>query len=153
LGGRTPIDDSGKGFRLHAKVRLIEAIRDALGEAEAYVDGKCSVERVRDAPRKEAEHLDEVGWYTRAQHFLGVSQARCAQQGRRAVSKDLAAGRYFSGLRAGRMMRTVMRVSVQSSISAAQMSANSINYVTSVFIWDGRLAARCLARVTGFGAH
>jgi hypothetical protein len=41
-----------------------------------------------------------------------------------------------------RMMRTVMRVSVQASISAVQMSANSIKYVTSVFMWiDGsRLA-------------
>jgi hypothetical protein len=31
------------------------------------------------------------------------------------------------------MMRTVMRVSVQASISAIQMSANSLKYVTSVF--------------------
>jgi tetrahydromethanopterin S-methyltransferase subunit F len=69
------------------------------------------------------------------------------------VSKDLGASRYFSGLRADRMMRTVMHVSVQASISAVQISANSIKYVTSVFIRDGRLAARCLARVTGLGAH
>jgi hypothetical protein len=75
LGARMPIDDSDKGFRLKAKVRLIEAIRDALGEAEAYVDGKCSVECVRDALRKEAEHLDEVGWYTRAQHFFDAADA------------------------------------------------------------------------------
>jgi hypothetical protein len=65
---------SGKKFR-QAKVRLIEAIRDALGEAEAYVDGKCSVECVRDALREEAEHLDEVGWPTRAQHFLNAADA------------------------------------------------------------------------------
>ena len=70
-----PIDDSGKEFRLHAKVRLIEAIRDALGEAEAYVDGKCSVECLRDALRREAEHLDEVGWYTRARHFFDAAVA------------------------------------------------------------------------------
>jgi hypothetical protein len=70
-----PIDDSGKGFRLKAKARLIEAIRDALGEAEAYVDGECSVECVRDALRKEAEHLDEVGWHTRAQHFFDAAYA------------------------------------------------------------------------------
>jgi tetrahydromethanopterin S-methyltransferase subunit F len=62
------------------------------------------------------------------------------------VSKDLAAGRYFSGLRAGRMMRTVMSVSVQASVSAVQISANSIKYVTSVFMRDGRLAACCLIR-------
>jgi hypothetical protein len=60
---------------LQAKVRLIEAIRDALGEAEAYVGGKCTVECVRDALRKEAEHLDEVGWYTRAQHFSDAADA------------------------------------------------------------------------------
>jgi hypothetical protein len=59
--------------RLQAKVRLIEAIRDALGEAEAYVGGKCAVECVRDALRKEAEHLDEVGWYTRAQYFFDAA--------------------------------------------------------------------------------
>jgi hypothetical protein len=70
-----PIDDSGKGFRLKAKVRLIEAIRDALGEAEAHVDGKCTVECVRDALRNEAEHLDEVGWHTRAQHFFDAADA------------------------------------------------------------------------------
>jgi hypothetical protein len=58
-----------------AKVRLIEAIRDALGEAEAYVGAKCAVECVRDALRKEAEHLDEVGWYTRAQHFCDAADA------------------------------------------------------------------------------
>jgi hypothetical protein len=70
-----PLEDSGKGVRLQAKVRLIEAIRDALGEAEAYVDGKCSVECVRDALRKEAEHLDEVGWHTRAQDFFDAAVA------------------------------------------------------------------------------
>jgi hypothetical protein len=75
LGARMPIDDTGEGFRLQAKVRLIEAIRDALGEAEAYVDGKCSVECVRDALRNEAEHLDEVGWHTRAQHFFDAADA------------------------------------------------------------------------------
>jgi hypothetical protein len=75
LGARMPIDDSGEGFRLKAKVRLIEAIRDALGEAEAYVDGKCSVECMRDALRKEAEHLDEMGWHTRAQHFFDAADA------------------------------------------------------------------------------
>jgi hypothetical protein len=57
-------------MRLQAKVRLIEAIRDALGEAEAYVGGRCTVECVRDALREEAEHLDEVGWHSRAQHFF-----------------------------------------------------------------------------------
>jgi hypothetical protein len=62
-------------MRLQAKVRLIEAIRDALGEAEAYVDGKSAVECVRDALRKEAEHLVEVGWYTRAQHFSDAADA------------------------------------------------------------------------------
>lgn len=46
----------------------------------------------------------------------------------------MAAGRYFSGLRADRRMRTVMRVSVQASISAAQISANSIRYVSTVFM-------------------
>jgi hypothetical protein len=95
-----PIDDSGRGFlatdadikkcidmakagdadfaklglvRLQAKVRLIEAIRDALGEAEAYLGGEGAVECVRDALRKEAEHLDEVGWYTRAQYFFDAA--------------------------------------------------------------------------------
>jgi hypothetical protein len=58
-----------------AKVRLIEAIRDALGEAEAYVGGKCAVECVRDALREEAEHLDEVGWHTRAQDFCDAADA------------------------------------------------------------------------------
>jgi tetrahydromethanopterin S-methyltransferase subunit F len=57
------------------------------------------------------------------------------------VSKDLGAGRYFSGLHADRIMRTVVRASDQASISAAQISANSIKYVTSVFMRDGRLAA------------
>jgi hypothetical protein len=47
------------------------------------------------------------------------------------------------------MMRTVMQVSVQASISAVQMSANSIKYVTSVFMWDGQLATW----VTGFAAY
>jgi hypothetical protein len=72
---RMSIDDSGKGFRLQAKVRLIEAIQDTLGEAEAYVDGKCSVECVRDTLRKAAEHLDELCWYTRAQHFFDAAVA------------------------------------------------------------------------------
>jgi hypothetical protein len=58
-----------------AKVRLIEAIRDALGEAEAYVDGKCAVECVHEALRNEAEHLHEVGWHTRAQHFFDAAEA------------------------------------------------------------------------------
>jgi hypothetical protein len=62
-------------MRLQANVRLIEAIRDALGEAEGYVDGKCAVECVRDALRNEAEHLDEVGWHTRAQHFFAAADA------------------------------------------------------------------------------
>jgi hypothetical protein len=62
-------------MRLRAKIRLIEAIRDALGEAEAYVGDKCAVECVRDALRKEAEHLDEVGWHTRAQHFFDAAEA------------------------------------------------------------------------------
>jgi hypothetical protein len=97
-----PINKSGKGFlatdadirkcidmakagdadfaqlvlvRRQAKVRLIEAIRDALGEAEAYVGGKCAVECVRDALRKEAEHLDEVGWHTRAKYFFDAADA------------------------------------------------------------------------------
>jgi hypothetical protein len=95
-----PINKSGKGFlatdadikkcidmakagdadfaklvrvRGQAKVTLIEAIRDALGEAEAYVGGKCAVECVRDALRNEAEHLDEVGWHTRAQYFFDAA--------------------------------------------------------------------------------
>jgi hypothetical protein len=51
-------------MRPQGNIRLIEAIRDALGEAEAYVSGECAVECVRDAPRKEAEHLDEVGWHS-----------------------------------------------------------------------------------------
>jgi hypothetical protein len=62
-------------MRLQAKVRLIVAIRDAFGEAEAYVGDKCAVECVRDALREEAEHLDEVGWYTRAQHFFNAADA------------------------------------------------------------------------------
>jgi hypothetical protein len=62
-------------MRLRAKVRLIEAIRDALGEAEAYVGDKCVVECVGDALRKEAEHLDEVGWHTRAQRFFDAAGA------------------------------------------------------------------------------
>ena len=62
-------------MRLQAKVRLIEAIRDALGEAEAYVGDKCAVECLRDALRNEAEHLDEVGWHTRAQHFFDAADA------------------------------------------------------------------------------
>jgi hypothetical protein len=62
-------------MRPQAKVRLIVAIRDAFGEAEAYVGGKCAVECVRDALREEAEHLDEVGWYTRAQHFFDAADA------------------------------------------------------------------------------
>jgi hypothetical protein len=59
-------------MRLNAKARLIGA---ALGEAEAYVGGKCAVECVRDALRAEAEHLDEVGWNTRAQHFFDAADA------------------------------------------------------------------------------
>jgi hypothetical protein len=39
------------------------------------VGGKCAVECVRDALRNEAEHLDEVGWYTRAQHFFDAAGA------------------------------------------------------------------------------
>jgi hypothetical protein len=62
-------------MRAQAKVRLIEAIGDALGEAEAYVGGKCAVECVRDALRNEAEHLDEVGWHTRARHFFDAAEA------------------------------------------------------------------------------
>jgi hypothetical protein len=62
-------------MRLQAEIRLIEAIRDALGEAEAYVGGKCAVKCVRDALRKEAQHLDEVGWYTRAQDFFDGADA------------------------------------------------------------------------------
>jgi hypothetical protein len=65
----------GALMRLQAKVRLIEAIRDALGEAEACVGGKCTVECVRDALRKEAEHLEDVGWHTRAQHFFDAAVA------------------------------------------------------------------------------
>jgi hypothetical protein len=65
----------GALIRRQAKVRLIDAINDALGEAEAYVGGKGAVECVRDALRKEAEHLDEVGWYTRAQHFFDAADA------------------------------------------------------------------------------
>jgi hypothetical protein len=39
-------------MRLQAKVRLVVAIRDAFGEAEAYVGGKCAVEcRARRATR------------------------------------------------------------------------------------------------------
>jgi hypothetical protein len=49
-------------MRLQAKVRLIEAIRDALGEAE-------------DVLHKEAQHLGEVGWYTRAQDFFDGADA------------------------------------------------------------------------------
>jgi hypothetical protein len=59
-----------RDIRPQAKVRLIDAIRDALGEAEAYVGGKCAVACVRDALRNEAEHLDDVGWHTRATTFL-----------------------------------------------------------------------------------
>jgi hypothetical protein len=44
----------GASMRLQAKVRLVVAIRDAFGEAEAYVGGKCAVECVRDALREEA---------------------------------------------------------------------------------------------------
>jgi hypothetical protein len=62
-------------MRLQANVRLIETIRDALGEAEAYMDGKCAVECVRDALRNEAEQLDVVGWHTRAQHFFDGADA------------------------------------------------------------------------------
>jgi hypothetical protein len=62
-------------MRLQAKVRLTEAIRDPLGEAEAYVGDKCAVECVRDALREEAEHLDDVGWLTRAQHFFDAADA------------------------------------------------------------------------------
>ena len=62
-------------MRLQAKVRLIVAMRDAFGEAEAYVGGKCVVECVHDALRNEAEHLDEVGWHTRAQHFVDAADA------------------------------------------------------------------------------
>jgi hypothetical protein len=61
-------------MRPKAKVRLIVAIRDAFGEAEAHV-GKCAVECVRDALREEAEHLDEMGWHTRAQHFCDAADA------------------------------------------------------------------------------
>jgi hypothetical protein len=71
--GRGPA--GGASMRLQAKVRLIGAIRDAFGEAEAYVGGKCAVECVRDALREEAEHLDEVGWYMRAQHFCDAADA------------------------------------------------------------------------------
>jgi hypothetical protein len=42
------------------------------------------------------------------------------------------AGRLPHRYHADRMMRAVMRVSVQASISATQMSANSLKYVTSV---------------------
>jgi hypothetical protein len=70
------LDPVGGAFmRLEAKARLIEAIRDALGEAEAYVGGECTVECVRDALRKEAEHLVEVGWHTRALHFFDAADA------------------------------------------------------------------------------
>jgi hypothetical protein len=55
--------------------KLVEAIRDALSEAEAYMDGKCAVECVRNALREEAGHLDEVGWYTRAQPFFDAADA------------------------------------------------------------------------------
>jgi hypothetical protein len=65
----------GRDIRPQAKVRLIDAIRDALGEAEAYVGGKCAVECLRDALRNEAEHLDDVGWHTRAQHFFDAADA------------------------------------------------------------------------------
>jgi hypothetical protein len=41
---------------------------------------------------------------------------------------------YLIAYHADRMIRTVMRVSVQASISAVQMSANSLKYVTSVFM-------------------
>jgi hypothetical protein len=39
------------------------------------VGDKCAVECVCDALRKEAEHLDEVGWHTRAQHFFDAADA------------------------------------------------------------------------------
>jgi hypothetical protein len=42
--------------------------------------------------------------------------------------------RYLIAHHADRIMRTVMRVSVQASISAVQMSANSLIYVTSIFM-------------------
>jgi hypothetical protein len=41
---------------------------------------------------------------------------------------------YLIAYHADRMMRTVMRMSVQASISAVQMSANSLKYVT-VYSW------------------
>jgi hypothetical protein len=41
---------------------------------------------------------------------------------------------YLSAYHADRMIRTVMRVSVQASISAVQMSTNSLKYVTSMTI-------------------
>jgi hypothetical protein len=41
---------------------------------------------------------------------------------------------YLLAYHADRAMRRVMRVSVQASISAVQMSANSLKYVTSVFM-------------------
>jgi hypothetical protein len=49
------------------------------------------------------------------------------------------------------MMRTVMRVSVQASISAVQMSANSLKYVTSVFMASASkdLPHRAAARYVG----
>jgi hypothetical protein len=39
---------------------------------------------------------------------------------------------YLIAYHADRMIRTVMRVSIQASISAVQMSANSLKYVTSM---------------------
>jgi hypothetical protein len=36
------------------------------------VEGKCAG---RDALGNEAEHLDEVGWHTRAQHFFDAADA------------------------------------------------------------------------------
>ncbi len=53
--------------------KLIAAIRDALGDAEAYVGGAAALDCVCKALREEADHLDEVGWHTRAQYFFDAA--------------------------------------------------------------------------------
>jgi len=53
--------------------KLIAAIRDALCDAEAYIGGAAALDCVRKALREEGEHLDEVGWHTRAQYFFDAA--------------------------------------------------------------------------------
>jgi hypothetical protein len=63
-------------MRLQANVRLIEAIRDAHGEAEAYVDGKCAVECVRDRATQRDRTTGRGGLALRAHNISLTGRTR-----------------------------------------------------------------------------